>query len=166
MKYQQMFAEELRHEAATLRKFLQRVPDDKFDWQPHPKSMTMEHLCNHLVDIAGWPAFMLNTQELDFSKPYENPSCKNAQQLVQKMDENASDSVNRLTQATDEEFGQHWVMRMGEQVIADLPKSLFIRHALSQLIHHRAQLGLYLRLLEVPIPGSYGPSADEQGMSL
>lgn len=158
-----MFSSELAEEAATLRKFFERVPADQFGYAPHLKSMKMGELCNHLADIVGWPALILATEALDFANPYPQPDATDSAQLVSLLDVNLNKSLAALNAADAAVFEQPWLLRNGEVVLHAFTKGTAIRHALSQITHHRAQLGVYLRLLEVPIPGSYGPSADEQG---
>ena len=154
--------QEYKQEAERTRKMLEQVPDGKFDWKPHPKSGSLKWLCSHIVDIARWPDLMLSASELDFqNKPYQEDDIHNQETLMRSFEQCRTLGQSRLEQATEEQLGEMWTLKSGDYVISQDTKAAFIRIALSQTIHHRAQLGMYLRLLDVPIPGSYGPSADE-----
>jgi len=157
-----LLLKELEQEAQITHKMLERVPDDKFDWKPHPKSMSIRHLATHLAEISAWPAFGLQTSELDFAtmdyKPTEVHSTKD---LLDLLDKSVASAKAALEKASDEDLLPTWTMRSGETIHAVYTKYEMIRHSIAQTIHHRAQLGVYLRLLNIPIPGSYGPSADD-----
>ncbi|MCA0397606.1 MAG: DinB family protein [Bacteroidetes bacterium] len=157
------FLDEVIQEGETTRKFLAIIADDRFDWKPHAKSMDIKTLANHLVDIAAWPAVMLETSELNFQDMagYNYPDENSATGLVSFFDKNLEKSIKALTAASAEDLEKTWTMRSGDDVYMKDPKRVVIRHALNQNTHHRAQLGVYLRLLNIAIPGSYGPSADE-----
>ena len=153
--------QEMEAEAVTTRKMLALVPDDKLDWQPHPKSMTMRSLAVHIAEIPAWVDMALNTEEFDFSKGYEPTPISNNAELLELFEASYNKGHEALKAAKESQLFGRWVMRMGEQILADLSKYQTIRHSFSQTTHHRAQLGVFLRLLNIPIPGSYGPSADE-----
>jgi len=158
----QMLLKELEQEAETTRKMLSRIPDDKFDWQPHEKSMTIRQLATHIAELPSWVSMALTTNEMDFAtQPYEPKVINNTAALLDYFENNLADGKAHLEKATEEQLSEKWVLRNGEEIYFDLTKGETIRHAFSQTIHHRAQLGVYLRLLNIPIPGSYGPSADE-----
>ena len=158
----QMFLKELDMEAKTTRKMLSRIPDDKYDWQPHPKSMTIRRLATHVAELPSWITMTLNTSELDFaSNPYKPEIINNTAELMNYFEKNLADGRANLEGATEEQLSDNWTLRNGEEVYSTTPKSEVLRMTYSQIIHHRAQLGVYLRLLDVPIPGSYGPSADD-----
>ncbi len=156
------FAKELEREAVTTRKMLERVPDDKYDWKPHEKSMSLQRLAAHVAELPGWIGMTLTTSELDFANnAYEPAVITNNAELMAYFEKNLADGRAHLAKAGDDQLSLPWTMRNGEQVYSTEPKGEVIRMSLSQVIHHRAQLGVYLRLLNIPIPGSYGPSADE-----
>lgn len=158
----QTLQQELELEAQTTRKMLERVPDEKFDWQPHPKSMTLKRLATHIADLSSWAKVAITTDELDFANnPYKEEDVQSTAQLVDYFERSLAEGKAHLAAATEEELEKPWTMRSGDQIYDTSPKRDVIRHSISQTIHHRAQLGVYLRLLDVPIPGSYGPSADE-----
>lgn len=153
---------ELEKEALTTRKMLALVPADKFAWQPHPKSMTLQRLATHVAELPGWVDMILATEELDFANNNYAPRVvNNAQDLLAYFEESLEKARKSLWKAMDADLLPNWTLRNGEQVYSVEPKHDVIRMAYSQTIHHRAQLGVFLRLLDIPIPGSYGPSADD-----
>lgn len=159
------FQKELESEAATTRKMLSIIPNDKYDWKPHEKSMTIKALATHIADIFTWFGLVLNSSELDFAKtPYQPENINNTAELVTVFEKNLVHGRTALANGKDEQMDEIWKMRNGEEIWVNDPKGEVIRMCFSQIIHHRAQLGVYLRLLNIPIPGSYGPSADEMGL--
>ncbi len=157
-----MFLNEMEQEAQTTRKMLALVPDDKFGWQPHPKSMTMRELATHVAEIPAWFTLALTTDELDFATtPYTPTPIANSTELMTFFETNLADGRAHLATAREEQMTDIWTMRNGDDVYSRLPKSQALRESFCQIVHHRAQLGVYLRLLDIPIPGSYGPSADD-----
>ena len=155
---------ELEQESAITRKMLDKVPEDKWDWKPHEKSMTLEQLTTHLAELSSWVKLALETDELDFSKqPYERTKVNNTNELKAIFEKAYSEGHEALSNASEADMLPQWTLRNGDQVYMVMTKYEVIRHALAQTIHHRAQLGVYLRLLNIAIPGSYGPSADEPG---
>jgi len=157
-----MYLKELEQESITTRKMLSIVPDEKFDWQPHPRSMTIRQLTTHIAELPTWITFGLATDELDFVKtPYQPKEINNTAELLAYFEESLADGRTHLIPENEAKLAESWKLRAGDQIYMDISKSEAIRNALSQTIHHRAQLGVFLRLLDIPIPGSYGPSADE-----
>lgn len=157
-----LLLKELDQEAVTTRKFLNLVPADKFDWQPHPKSMTMKRLAVHIADLPSWIDMSINTDGINFAgAPYNPPPVSNSKDLLDHFEKSLSKGKAALENAKEEELSKKWTLSNGEMVLNEMTKYEAVRHAYSQLIHHRAQLGVFLRLLDIPIPGSYGPSADE-----
>jgi uncharacterized damage-inducible protein DinB len=153
---------ELEAEALTTRKMLQLIPADKFEWKPHEKSMVMKSLAVHIAELPGWIQMAFDTTELDFgTMDYKPAEVSNTEEIVKLFEEALMKGREALNKAKEEDLWPTWTMRTGDQVHAVMTKYEVVRHALSQTIHHRAQLGVYLRLLNIPIPGSYGPSADE-----
>jgi len=158
----QLFMQELNSEAGVTRKMLSIVPEDKYDWKPHPKSMSIRQLAGHVAELPGWVEMALNTSELDFAtSPYTFPEFKDNKALVAFFEQNLESGMKNLLAAKEETLDEPWTLRNGEQVYMTEPKADVIRTSISQIIHHRAQLGVFLRLLDIPIPGTYGPSADE-----
>lgn len=157
-----IFLTELEEEAITTRKMLERVPTDKFEWQPHPKSMTLKRLATHVAELPSWIAMTINTDELDFANnSYQPVELSQAQELLTYFEKNMVDARSVLIDTNEIVLDEPWTMRNGEEIYSTRSKAEVIRMSISQTIHHRAQLGVYLRLLDIPIPGSYGPSADE-----
>lgn len=159
---------EFDHEMASTRKTLERVPDDKFDWKPHEKSMTLRALSSHVANIAGWTASTFDGDELDVqpegAEPYSEPEAKSTKDLMEMFEKNVAAARAALEAATDENWQGKWSLKMAGKTFFTLPRTAVMRgFILSHLIHHRAQLGVYLRLLDVPVPAIYGPSADEAG---
>jgi uncharacterized damage-inducible protein DinB len=158
----QSLVKEMEREAQTTRKMLERIPNDKYDWKPHTKSMSIRQLSTHIAELPTWVSMVLNTEELDFAEnPYSVPPVNSTPELLDYFEKNLAEGRDRLGKATEEDLLPNWTLRDGEQVYSVEPKADVIRMSYCQVVHHRAQLGVYLRLLDVPIPGSYGPSADE-----
>jgi uncharacterized damage-inducible protein DinB len=154
---------ELEREAATTRKMLERVPPDAFTWKPHEKSMSLGRLAGHVVELQGIFRAILGQDELDFgSGSYEPFAAENVSELLEAFDKNVANALELLNAQSDEELLKTWRMRNGEKVFFELPRLAAIRSiALNHTIHHRGQLSVYLRLLDVPLPSVYGPTADE-----
>ena len=162
MKLIELLLKELKEEAVTTRKMLERVPADKFSWQPHPKSMTLLRLATHVAELPSWIPMALNTNELDFANnPYTIEPISNTEELLAYFERSFADGYEQLSKANEDQFDEMWTLREGDVVYSTSTKYEVIRMSISQIIHHRAQLGVFLRLLNIPIPGSYGPSADE-----
>lgn len=157
-----LIKKELENEALTTRKMLALVPAEKFDWKPHPKSMVMMNLATHIAELPTWISMVLNTDELDFAaNEYKPAIVSDNMQLMQLFEKSMEDGRAQLDIGNEESLDKTWTLRSGEHILSSGDKADMIRMALSQIIHHRAQLGVYLRLLDIPIPGSYGPSADD-----
>ncbi len=163
MAYKDALIAELKMEAASTRKILQCVPDGQYDWKPHQRSMKLGRLAAHVAELAGWMSMIMKTTELDFAKgEYLTPDVATTDALVAEFDKNVADSLAVLENCKDEDFDQMWSMRAGPNIFFTLPKKVVLRtFAYSHHFHHRGQLSVYLRLLDIPIPGMYGPSADE-----
>jgi uncharacterized damage-inducible protein DinB len=157
-----IFLKELEQEAKTTRKMLSRIPEDKFNWQPHEISMTIKRLATHIAELPGWVSMSLTTDGLDFAgNPYKQEDMNTTQELLAYFDRSVSAGIESLKTADEKALSKTWTLREGDKIYSQDTKADVIRMSLNQTVHHRAQLGVYLRLLDVPIPGSYGPSADE-----
>ena len=155
----------MQQEAITTRKMLERIPDDKFDWKPHKKSMDIRTLATHIAEIPGWVPMTLDTSELDFAKSnYKPVELHSTKELLAYFEKIQQEACERLSKATEDELLPDWTMRNGDEIYFTQPKDEVLRMCYCQVVHHRAQLGVFLRLLNIPIPGSYGPSADELEM--
>lgn len=156
------FTKELEQEAVATRKMLACVPADKFEWQPHPKSMTLKRLAAHIAELPTWIGMALTTDELDFEKnPYQVEDIKNTEELLAYFERSLEDARKHLAAGESADLNRPWSLRSGATIYSTEPKYDVIHMSLCQTIHHRAQLGVFLRLLDVKIPGCYGPSADE-----
>ncbi len=153
---------ELEREAHITRKMLALVPADKFDWAPHQKSMKMKALATHIAELPSWVKLGLTTEELDFATaPYEPVPINETADLLALFEKSYEEGRESLSRAKLEDLTGKWVLRNAEDIYATMTKYEIIRNAFSQTTHHRAQLGVYLRLLDILLPGSYGPSADD-----
>lgn len=152
---------EFDHEYQTTKKFFDIFPEGKNDYKPHEKSMKLLPLATHIAEIFGWPGFMISTSELDFADGGERPKIETKEDLIKNLDENYQKSKEALAGVTVEDLEPTWALKMKGQELASWTKYGAIRHSLNQATHHRAQLGVYYRLNDIPLPGSYGPSADD-----
>jgi len=154
---------ELDDELQTTRRVLARVPEAQFSWQPHPKSMTLGHLAAHINDLMGGIENTLRTTEIDVSQFEARPEAQatTTQQLLDQLDVNGAAARAAVAAATPSDFKHTWSLCHGEQVLMRQTRAEVIRHLISHMAHHRGQLSVYLRLLDVAVPSIYGPSADE-----
>ncbi|MDQ3277304.1 MAG: DinB family protein [Bacteroidota bacterium] len=157
----EFFRQQFMEEGEITRKMLSRVPEGKWDYAPHSRSMKMKDLTTHLADLPGWIHMTFTTDTLDFAQPYEQPQINATTDLMAYFESRYEAGLATLVPENEALLDKPWTLRNGETVYLQQPKVDVIRMSLSQQIHHRAQLGVYLRLLDIPIPGSYGPSADE-----
>jgi len=150
-------------EMATTRRMLERVPDGKDDWRPHQKSRTLNELATHIAQLPGFGILMLTRDEYDggTAVPEPTPSC--CSERVEIFDEVSGEFKRLVNQLTWDQAMSPWTLKFRGQEVFSAPRAQLVRSAmLTHLAHHRAQLGVYLRLLDVSVPSSYGPSADEQ----
>jgi len=167
MSMSDLLLPEFDEEMAATRRMLERVPDGHAAWQPHPKSMTLGRLATHIAEIPSWTVRALTKDEHDFAPPggppYQPRTLDSTAETTQLFDKNVAEARRALASVPDAEFSKPWSFKRTGQTIWTRPKhEVFRRMMMSHLVHHRAQLGVYLRLQEVAIPGMYGPSADEQ----
>ncbi|HEX6185680.1 MAG TPA: DinB family protein [Pyrinomonadaceae bacterium] len=156
-------AAEMRQEAKTTRRLLERVPEESFGWKPHEKSMTLGRLAAHVAELPELIIPALTQPELDFAsgdfKPFNPESTAG---LLEKFDRNIEAAASMLEKQPDDRMGEPWKLRSGDHVLFEMPRALVVRFVgLNHVIHHRGQLSVYLRMLDVPLPSIYGPSADE-----
>jgi uncharacterized damage-inducible protein DinB len=166
MSIAQSLLPELDQEMAGTRKTLERIPEDKFDWRPHPKSFTMIALATHIAKMVGWGTVIIATDSFDFAppgaEPYKEEPAESVAALLEIFDKGLAEFREALAGASDEALMKDWSLLVGGQTLFTMPRAACLRDMiLSHLIHHRAQLGVYLRLNDVPVPAIYGPSADE-----
>jgi uncharacterized damage-inducible protein DinB len=163
MTISQTLLPEFEQETATTRRFLERVPAKDADWRPHPKSYPLGHLVVHLATVPGWVAGVMTLPEVDFAVAPEPPPFTTVEALLAYFDANVALGREALAQAADADFAMPWSLKNAGAAIFTLPRAVVLRSfVLSHLIHHRAQLGVYLRLRDVPLPPSYGPTADTE----
>lgn len=156
-----MLLKELEQEAQTTRKFLAAVPEEKFSWKAHEKSMSLQQLATHVAELPGWVSFALATDELDFAKNHYEPAIVNStSELLASFEKAYGEGKAALAASNEKELEKTWTMRNGDTIYLTITKAEMIRISISQTIHHRAQLGVYFRLLGVAVPPSYGPTAD------
>jgi uncharacterized damage-inducible protein DinB len=155
---------ELKHESGLTKKLLEKVPVDKNDWKPHEKSMSLGRLATHIAEAHNWISRILTADEYDFlAHPYVPYVAATTEELIGILSDSVTNAEKDLTAAADADFDKIWTVRRGEQIFFSLPKKVAIRGwGLSHIYHHRGQLTVYLRLLDIPVPGMYGPSADER----
>ena len=154
---------EFDHEMAGTRRVLARVPMQRYDWTPHAKSFSLGRLANHLAGIPRWGVVALTAPEFDFAQPGPAASpATTGEALLAGFDDKVAAARAALAGAADAAFAEPWTLRNGEHVVFTLPRAVVLRNLVfNHNVHHRGQMTVYLRLLDVPVPGLYGPSADE-----
>lgn len=162
MALNQALLPEFDLEMANTRKSLERIPDDKFDWKPHQKSMTLGGLATHLATINHWAEAILGQDAFDVANSPPSQTFKSRQEILDAFDKNTAAARKNIAAATDEQLMKPWSLKKGGQSIFTQPRMGVLRgFIMNHTIHHRAQLGVYLRLNDVSVPSIYGPSADE-----
>ena len=165
MSIAQMILPEFDQEMANTRKMLERVPDGKFEYKPHEKSMTLGRLAAHVAEVPSYATGTLRVERMDFTGEEKPFAPVTRQELLDAFDKYVAEARGMLAAASDEELAKIWTLTFKGQHIFSMPRAAVLRTmVMSHLIHHRAQLGVYLRLCNVEIPGMYGPSADEMKM--
>ncbi len=157
---------EFDQEMANTRKTLERVPEDKFGWKPHAKSGTMIWLAGHVAQIPGWAKETMERDSLDIAPPGQPPAQpeipRSRKELLERFDRSVAAGRAALLNASDDHLMKPWSLLSGGKTIFTMPRLVVFRgFVMNHLIHHRAQLGVYLRLNDIPVPAIYGPSADE-----
>ncbi len=162
MAIREMLLPEFDEEMKNTRKMLERVPDDKFAYKPHEKSMSLGRLASHVAELPGWAKVTIESEVVDFPPGHQPYVAQSREELLAVFDKNVAEARELIVRVTDEELEKTWTLKFGGNTIFSLPRSVVLRRStMNHLIHHRAQVGVYLRLNEVEIPGMYGPSADE-----
>ncbi|HEY3457729.1 MAG TPA: DinB family protein [Bryobacteraceae bacterium] len=158
---------EFDQEMASTRKVLERCPESKFGWRPHAKSWTMAELATHVANLPDWANETLKKDSLDYapadgSQPYKREAARSSQELLADFDKNVASARAAITETSDEGYAKLWTLLAGGQKIFSIPRVAVLRSfVFNHIIHHRGQLSVYLRLNDIPVPGMYGPSADE-----
>jgi uncharacterized damage-inducible protein DinB len=152
---------EFDQEMASTRRVLERVPDDKPEWKPHPKSFSVAHLAQLVASLPGWIGQTLTNTELDLSASpgYSN---QNTTSLLNQFDDNVKKARQAIEKSSDEDYEVQWFLKLQGKVVFSAPRRVVVRQHISHLSHHRGQMTVYLRLLDVPVPSIYGPTADEK----
>jgi uncharacterized damage-inducible protein DinB len=167
MGISQSLLPEFDHEMANTRKTLERVPDEKFDWKPHDKSFPMGSLAGHLANLPSWGSLTLSSESFDLApggEPVKSAVLANGNDVLAKFDENVAATRAAIEGASDQDLFKPWTLLSNGKTILTMPKVAVLRSfVMNHMIHHRAQLGVYLRLNDIPVPSIYGPSADETG---
>ena len=163
MTMSEMLLPEFDQEMANTRKTLERIPEDKFDWAPHQKSMTLGRLAGHVAELPTYATTTIQTDSLDLSTgEYKPLVAASRQQVLEAFDKNAAAARAAIAGTNDGHLSKTWSLFYQGKPIFSMPRAAVLRSkVMNHLIHHRAQLGVYLRLNEVPVPSLYGPSADE-----
>ena len=163
MPFSQTLLPEFDAEMTNTRKLLERVPDDRLDYQPHPKSMTLGRLATHVAELPAWTIFTLEQEVFDLQPDFKPHIAASRAELLRIFDTNVAEARTRIVAASDEDWQKIWTFKFAGKTVMSSPRSGVMRSTImNHLIHHRAQLGVFLRLNEVEFPGMYGPSADEK----
>jgi uncharacterized damage-inducible protein DinB len=162
------YVAELDHEAATTRRLLERMPAGRADWKPHERSMTLGRLCGHIAELPIWGTVILRDDAFDMATAAERgypPPYVAADRgdLLARFDRELGEMLSAARGVGDERLAEPWSLARGDETLFTLPRAVALRRwVLNHLVHHRGQLSVYLRLLDVPLPSIYGPSADEE----
>jgi uncharacterized damage-inducible protein DinB len=163
MSIQKSLSNEVIHETENTLRILKALPEDKFDYKPHPKSMSLGELANHVLELHGWVSFVFTKDSFDFHSDYIPTKLSRIEDMVAKLEEMKKENLSVLENLPDENYLTNWTLKAGDHVIAELPKAAAYRFIVTNhLVHHRGQLTVYMRMLDVPVPGIYGPSADDK----
>ncbi|MGD2071060.1 MAG: DinB family protein [Gemmatimonadota bacterium] len=155
---------EFDHEFAQTRRSLERAPADRWDWKPHEKSYSLGRLVSHLAELPTWTGATLDVDVFEMDPSWEPFHAPTPEEALAAFDENLARAREALASASAEKLAETWSFKDGDETLMSMPKGAVVRSfILNHNVHHRAQLGVYLRLLDVPVPAIYGPSADEEG---
>ena len=152
---------ELDQEMATTRRLIERVPGDRGEWKPHPKSFSLGHLAQLVATMPGWITRTVRGDDIDLS---EGPgySYETTETLLAQFDQHVREARQEIERARDEDYAKTWSLKRGGETLFSMPRGAVVRMHISHLVHHRGQLSVYLRLLDIPLPSIYGPTADEK----
>jgi uncharacterized damage-inducible protein DinB len=163
MPFSQMILPEFDGEMQKTRKILEHVPDEKLDFKPHPKSMSLGRLATHIAELPNWAVIAIDQDVLDMQPGYKPHIATSQAELLEIFDKNAAAAKERIAATSDEHWDQIWTFKFNGKTVMAMPRTAVMRSVcLNHLIHHRGQLSVFLRLNELEVPGMYGPSADEQ----
>ncbi|OME94739.1 MULTISPECIES: DinB family protein [Paenibacillus] len=161
----QLIVGDALHELAHTRRILECLPEEHMTWKPHVKSMTLGGLATHLINLLNWQVAIFLYPEFDLSTvPLRREALERRGDMLEEFDANVIKLEQLLAECDEKALAEEWTLRNGDHIILRQPRAVALRtFGLSHMVHHRAQLGVYLRLLDIPVPGIYGPSADEEG---
>lgn len=161
--FKQLIIGDVAQELVSTRRILERLPEEHMAWKPHEKSMTLGGLATHLINLLNWQIAIFQYPEFDLSSvPLKRDALDQRADILEEFDANVSKLDKLIAECDEKMFGEEWVLRSGDHIILRAPRAIALRtFGISHMVHHRAQLGVYLRLLDLPVPGFYGPSADE-----
>jgi uncharacterized damage-inducible protein DinB len=163
MPFSETLLPEFDEEMKNTRKLLECVPDGKFDYQPHPKSMKLGRLASHVAELPSWTNFTLDVEVLELGPDFKPDIATTRAELLEMFDKAVAGARPKIVAASDEDWKKIWTFKWEGKTVMSMPRSAVMRGTImNHLVHHRAQLGVYLRLNDVAIPGMYGPSADEK----
>ncbi|MDQ6663487.1 MAG: DinB family protein [Acidobacteriota bacterium] len=162
MTISEILLPEFNEEMKSTRKMLERVPEDKFEYKPHEKSMTMGRLASHVAELPVWAVHTFQMDVLDLQPGQQPFLAKSHKDLLENFDKQVAEARGLIAGATDEKLGEIWTLKFAGKTIVAMPRAKVLRSmVMNHMIHHRAQLSVYLRLVDMEVPGMYGPSADE-----
>lgn len=163
MRIAEILIQDFDPEIVSTRRTLERIPENDPQWRPHEKSMPIGRLALHVARLPDFCTRVLTTPELNLAvAKFPDLTFQSTAHLLSELDRTSAEAKSHLAAASDEDLGKNWKLSFGDRVIADAPRTVLYRTMfLNHIVHHRAQLGVYLRLLNIPVPGLYGPSADE-----
>jgi len=159
----QLIVGDAMHELAITRRILERLPDEHMTWKPHEKSMTLGGLATHVINLLNWQIAIFLYPEFDLSTvPARREALESREDVLEEFDANIAKLEKLLAECDEKTLGEEWTLRYGDRIILRNPRAIAFRtFGISHMVHHRAQLGVYLRLLDIPVPSLYGPTADE-----
>ncbi|MGI8992569.1 MAG: DinB family protein [Bryobacteraceae bacterium] len=162
MNISEMLLPEFDEEMKNTRKMLERVPEDKFDYKPHEKSMTMDRLASHVAELPVWAKHTFEMDVLDMQPGQQPYLAKSKKELLEHFDKQVAEARRLIADATDQKLNEIWTFKYAGKTVIEMPRAAVLRSmVMNHMIHHRAQMSVYLRLVDVEVPGMYGPSADE-----
>jgi uncharacterized damage-inducible protein DinB len=161
MKMTELFLAQLEREVPVTRKAVERVPEGRNDWKPHPKSMLFGYLAALVASMPSWIAMAIERNELDLGAGGSQPAVATSRELLAVLDKSVASARSALSSTSDEHLMTPWVLKHGDRVLSKQPRYVVVGDVFSHLAHHRGQLTVYLRLNDQPVPSIYGPSADE-----
>lgn len=157
-----MLLPEFEQEMASTRKILERAPAEKFSWKPHEKSMTLGRLASHVAELPKLVVGIVNSDKIEFGTGAQPFLASSTPELLEELESNVAAARTAIAGASDEHLAQPWRLVFKGQTIFTLPRAAALRSVvMNHVIHHRGQVSVYLRLIDVPVPGMYGPSADD-----